>query len=96
MDDITAALLNGEDMEVGADRALLRSAVMRAITDPYSGALLDVRRAVLLDGSDHGGRMDIMTAEVYDVVLAKAGGLEPLKIKLGYELDVYDGRELFA
>ena len=39
-----------------ADRELLRYAVATAIFSPYGGGLLDIRRAVLLDGTEHGAR----------------------------------------
>lgn len=73
----------------------MRYAVQRAITCPYSGGVLDMRRAVLLDGSDHGGRMDLMCADCYDRLLSKVN-LEELQVKLGYQVDVLDGRVLFA
>jgi hypothetical protein len=95
MDDITEALIAGEDMETGAARTLLRYAVQRQIFSPYSGEILDVRRAVLLDGTDHGGGMMIMTAAEYDIVLEKSGGHEKLEAKFGHPLIAYDGRKLF-
>jgi len=78
-------------------RELLKYAVQRQIFSPYGGDLLDMRRAVLIDGTDHGGRMNIMTAADYDKVLASltAQGLS-LEGAFGHEVDVYDGRKLFA
>ena len=95
MDEITQALLDGKDMEVGAARTILQYAVMTAITCPYSGEVLDMRRAVLLDGSDNGGRMDLLCADCYDLLLSKTS-LDELQTKLGYKVDVYDGRVLFS
>jgi hypothetical protein len=91
MDDITKTLSEGGSIELGAQRALLRQAVMTAMFCPYSNVVLDVRRAVLLDGSDHGHHMLIMTAEVYDDVVAN--GLWDQSNRDDY--DVLDGRELF-
>ena len=45
-------------------RELLRYAVQRQIFSPYGGEVLDVRRAVLLDGTDHGAHMTIMTGPI--------------------------------
>lgn len=103
MDDISQALLDGKGLDVGAARTILRYAVQRQIVCPYSGVVLDVRRAVLLDGSDYErtdgtgrkGRMDIMDGAVYDHLLSKVGGLDALQEKLGYQVDVLDGRDLF-
>lgn len=102
MDDIASALLAGGSMETGANRAILRHAVMTAIFCPYTSVVLDVRRAVLIDGSDYQradgsgrGRMNIMTADAYEIVLERAGGLEKLQEGLGYKVDILDGRELF-
>jgi hypothetical protein len=74
-------------------RKLLEAAVQRQIFDPYTGDILDVRRAVLIDGTDHnkGVGMHVMTAANYDK--AKAALIE----KYGENsFDVYDGRELFG
>jgi hypothetical protein len=101
-DDIAEALLTGESLETGANRTILRAAVMRQIMCPFSGDVLDVRRAVLIDGSDYErtdgkgrGKMVIMTAEIFDAAVERAGGLEKLAEGLKFRFDVYDGRELF-
>lgn len=84
-----------------ADRELLRFACSRQIFSPYGGGLLDVRRAVLVDGSDFtradgkAGGMLIMTGGEFDKVIENIGGVETLKEKLGHGFVVYDGRELF-
>jgi hypothetical protein len=74
-------------------RELLRYAVQRQIFSPYGGEVLDVSRAVLIDGTDHGGRMSIMSAAEYDKVLASltASGTT-LEGAFGHEVDVHDGR----
>lgn len=96
MDEITKAVSEGNDIAIGVARETLRHAVQVQITSPYGGGVLDVRRAVLLDGSDHGGKMHIMTADEYDIVVGRMGGLDVLESRLGYKVDVYDGRQLFA
>lgn len=96
MDDITKALLDGKGIDIGVARTILRYAVQRQIFSPYGGGILDVRRAVLLDGTDHGGKADIMTAAEYDIVIDRVGTLAELEEKLGYKVDIYDGRKLFA
>jgi hypothetical protein len=83
-----------------AARELLKYAVTTAILSPYGGGLLDVRRAVLIDGSDFtradgkAGTMIIMTAGEFDMVIENVGGLDALKEKLGHDFAVYDGRKL--
>jgi len=94
--DIADALLNPEHQDVALARTTLRYAVQRAIFCPYCEKLLDVREAVLLDGTDHGGRMDILHGWEYDAVIAKSGTVEALQAKLGYEVEVLDGRVLFS
>jgi len=102
VDDIMLAMLEGGDLEVGAKRTILRAAVQRQIMSPFGGEVLDVRRAVLIDGSDYDradgsgkGRMYIMTAAEYDGLIEAQGGVKALVDKLGYKFDVLDGRELF-
>lgn len=94
--DIADALLHPENQELSLARIALRYAVQRQIFCPYCDKVLDVRDAVLLDGSDHGGSMAIMHATEYDKVLAGVGTLEALEEKFGHKLDVQDGRVLFA
>ena len=82
------------------DRELLRYACSRQIFSPYGGGILDVRRAVLIDGTDHTdakgkpGTMHVMTAAEFDKVIENVGGVEALKAKFGWDFEVYDGREL--
>jgi hypothetical protein len=79
-------------------RELLRYAVMKTIFSQYGGGLLDVRRAVLIDGSDFtgadgkSGAMSVMTAAEYDKVIGNVGGVEALKTAFGHDFVVYDGR----
>jgi hypothetical protein len=95
-DDIADGLLHPEYQDEALARVTLRYAVQRAIFCPYCQHLLDVRDAVLLDGTDHGGRMDILHAAEYDRVIGANGSVEALQDKLGYEVQVLDGRVLFA
>jgi hypothetical protein len=70
-------------------RELLKAAVMRQIFCPYSGKVLDIRDAVLIDGTDHGHSMYVMTSVCFDL----AG--EALFEKFGRDnFVVYDGRVL--
>jgi hypothetical protein len=94
--DIADGLLHPEHQDEALARITLRYAVQRQIFCVYCQHLLDVRSAVLLDGSDHGGRMDLMHAAEYDLLLSKVGSVEALQAKLGYEVEVLDGRELFS
>jgi hypothetical protein len=94
--DIADAMLNPDHQGVALARITLKYAVQRAIFCAYCGKVLDVRSAVLLDGSDDGGRMDLMHADEWDRVLDKSGSVEALEAKLGYQVEVLDGRELFG
>ncbi len=84
-------------------RAILMAAVQRQIFSPYSGQVLDVRRAVLIDGTDYqaagknaGGKpigMHVMTSSDWDTAreaFAAAFG------NPGEAYDVHDGRLLFG
>lgn len=94
--DIADALLNPENQGRSLARIALRYAVQRQIFCPYCDKVLDIRDAVLLDGSDYGTKSDVMHGAEYDKVLAATGDIEGLKAKLGYQVDVLDGRVLFA
>jgi hypothetical protein len=72
-------------------RTLLKAAVQRYIFSPYGGEVLDMRRAVLIDGTDHGGTMHIMTGDEFDAI---EGPFFELFSRDDY--DVYDGRVLFG
>jgi hypothetical protein len=71
-------------------KTLLTAAVQRAIFSPYGGEVLDVRRAVLLDGTDHGRGIHVMTAAEFDQIEAAFFERYPRA-----DFDVYDGRKLF-
>jgi hypothetical protein len=81
-------------------RELLRYAVQTATFSPYGSGVLDVRRAVLLDGSDFTradgkrGGMRVMTADEYDTLIEHLGGIDALKTALGHDFTVYDGRTM--
>jgi hypothetical protein len=72
-------------------RELVKAAVQRQIFSPYGGEVLDMRRAVLLDGTDHGGTMHIMTGDEFDAIEG------PFFERFSRDdYDVYDGRVLFG
>jgi hypothetical protein len=82
-------------------REMLRHAVQTTIFSRYGGGVLDVRRAVLLDGTDftraadgRRGRMIIMTASEYDTAVEHTGGVDGLKVRLGHGFEVFDGRTM--
>jgi hypothetical protein len=81
-------------------RELLRYAVMKTILSRYGGGLLDVRRAVLIDGSDFSradgksGAMIVLTAAEFDNVIVNVGGVDALKEKFGHDFVVHDGRTM--
>lgn len=70
-------------------RELIKAAVMRQIFCPYTGVILDMRRAVLLDGSDNGHGIIILDGKAWDLVK-----VDFLAV-YSEEYDVYDGRELW-
>lgn len=81
-----------------AGRRLVRAMVMREIFCPYTGVVLDMRRAVVIvtpTGSF------VCTGIHWDERMATVGGLDTFRElvskKLGRpaQVDVYDGRELF-
>lgn len=88
-------LAHPEKQDEIVKREALRYAVQSQIFCKYCGKVLDVRSSVLLDGSDHGGRMNLLHAEEYDLAVERAGGLDKLQEGLRYKVDVCDGRELF-
>ena len=80
--------------EVGrkAQQMLLQAAVQRAIFCPITGRVLDMRTAVLVVPKQQTGRMVVIDGSVWDdqhedVAAGAAAG--------GYEIEVYDGRELW-
>lgn len=96
MDEITRALVNGEDMEVGANREVLRFAVMKRITCPQTGFVLDVDRAVYYEiKTPETSGSDVVDAEAWDGAYGDAvrNAVES-KERLSFG-DVLDGRVLF-
>ena len=94
-DDIADVLLRGADPERASQRAELRYAVQTQIFDNETGAVLDVRRAVLVSVLPPNDKrtMEVFEADRYDVV---ADRVAQLCYDNGIELTVLDGRELFA
>ncbi|MCP2341145.1 hypothetical protein [Actinomadura rupiterrae] len=80
-----------DDLILIVARELLRFAVQRQIACPITGEVLDVANAVLVDATDHGGAMVVVTGEAWDqheqTIRAKLGGTRA---------DVHDGRRLFG
>jgi hypothetical protein len=71
---------------------LLGYAVSRVIVCPLTRDVLDVRTAVLVDATDHGGAMAVVTGDAWDthkdvVVQAVLG-------EAGTDFTVIDGRQL--
>lgn len=82
-----------------ANRALIKYAVQRAIFCPFSGAILDVSRAVLVQAT--GSRPFICTAAHWDTVKdSVAAGIQEAKdagtIGQDVTLDVLDGRDYWT
>ena len=77
-----------------AGRAIVKAAVMRAIFCPYTGDILDMRRAVVVDT---GTTSFVCTARHWDELLAEhPTTLADMKrLNGGRAVKVYDGRELF-
>jgi hypothetical protein len=74
-------------------RELLRSAVQRMIFCPYTGNVLDVRSAVLVDGTDAQPKslgMFVMSGQAW--ALAK----EAFLAEYGEDFTIYDGSVLFS
>lgn len=96
MDEITKAVMNGDSMEVGAQRELLRASIVRQIFCPYCGHVLDVSNSILIDATDYGGKMHILHDWEYDALLEAHKTPEGLAAALTYsKIDVLDGRVLF-
>jgi len=77
-----------------AGRALVKAAVMREIFCPYTGDILDMRRAVVVDT---GTTSFVCTARHWDELLAEhPTTLADMKrLNGGRPVKLYDGRELF-
>lgn len=81
-----------------AGRQLVRAAVVRAIFCPYTGVVLDMRRAVLVVTPT---MTFVCAATHWDKCVAQVGGLDKYRAMLDKKMgrpariDVYDGRELF-
>jgi len=93
--DIAAAMMGELDHDVAVARAELRYAVSRQMFDNESGALLDVRSAVLIHVRTPSGKS---VMEVYDARRWDAQGADVSARCAGADIDlrVVDGRELFG
>jgi hypothetical protein len=83
--------ISPEDKRAG--RQLVKAAVMREIFCPYTGDILDMRRAVVVDS---GYQTFVCAATHWDkIVLNYPGGLAAMERANKRPVTVYDGRELF-
>jgi hypothetical protein len=91
--------VSDNEVRRATDRALVQAAVMRAITCPYSGVVLDMRRAVLVSTSQ--GASFVCDARYWDtakplleaaIAKAVADGRAPADYRV---TEVLDGRELW-
>lgn len=79
--------MSAEDKRAG--RMIVKAAVMRAIFCPFTGVILDMRRAVVVVTST---RSFVMAATHWDEVRP---AIEAALARAEQTVDVYDGRELF-
>ncbi len=98
MDGILRAIADGMSMEDATDFEVLRYAVGRQITDNKTGAVLDVRRAVLLTLTIGSGDTAKRVAEVFegDRFDTLAGHYRTTAAERGWTLEIIDGRVLHA
>lgn len=76
-----------------AGRQIVKAMVMREIFCPYTGAVMDMRRAVVVDS---GYQTFVCAATHWDkIVLNYPGGLAAMERANKRPVTVYDGRELF-
>jgi hypothetical protein len=76
-----------------AGRQIVKAMVMREIFCPYTGAVMDMRRAVVVDS---GYRTFVCAATHWDkIVLNYPGGLPAMERANKRPVTVYDGRGLF-
>lgn len=76
-----------------AGQQIVKAAVMREIFCPYTGVILDMRRAVVIDD---GRRQLVCAATHWDKIVASyPGHLPALEEANKRPVTVYDGRELF-
>lgn len=86
-------------IEAKVNRELIKYAVQRAIFCPYTGQVLDMRRAVLVQVK--GGGSFIMTADWWDAQKANVLlGIEDAKnagaIPADTQVEVLDGRDYYT
>ncbi len=88
--------MSGDDSEItrAADREILKYAVMRTITCPITGVVLDIRKSVLLTFKRADGttaKSECVDGAHYDAV--RESMTEKLAT-LGWTVDVIDGRQI--
>lgn len=89
MDSIMQALAHGESAESVLRRETLRMAVCRKITCDLTGAVLDVRTAVLIETT---GQMFVLPGAVFDQVESRLR--EGIAAQGWGITDIVDGRKL--
>lgn len=97
MNDIMRALAGGLDPEVAVNREVLRAAVMRRITCPNTGNVLDVRTAVYFAVTDttngrHG--CEVVDGAAWDAGMGEAIREQVAQTGGRVELEVIDGRRI--
>lgn len=91
----TAPTVVTDRLSKAENRQLLKAAVQAEIFCPFTGGVLDVRRAVLVQIS--GGRAYVMSAAHWDAVRdSVTSALTNIAQLSGATIDVIDGRELFT
>ncbi len=95
--DIMAAMSGQLDHQTAGDRIALKAAVQKQIFDNETGAVLDVRRAVLITVTPPADRgravMEVFDAERWDGV---AEHFTTVCRDKGIALEVIDGRQVYA
>lgn len=86
----TAKPTDAERDERRAQAAIVKAAVVRAIFCPFTGDVLDMRRAVVVDT---GTKLFVCTGTHWDTV---KDDIYSAMAGLGKEIKVYDGRELYT
>src|SRR6185312_11610847 len=75
-----------------AGRQIVKAAVMREMFCPYTGVILDMRRAVVVSTPN---RMFVCAATHWDKVVQGLADAGKTITELAPDTTVYDGRELF-
>ena len=94
---IMSDLANGDSADTAINREVLKAAVMRKITCPFSGVVLDIRKAVLFSvkSSTPGGASGstVCDGAAWDKI---ADQTRAACVDKGFILEVIDGRVINA